>query len=721
MNKFANFIGKGLSFSFAFAFATIFLLGCASQKGPAYELAKSDSVTFRQPIRKPKEKVDDAASTINPGLESQSQEKGLKSRRAPTPTIQQAEIEATEAVIPVLSDEKVSRLAFNNMSISAFINEMFGNQLSLNFVLEPSVKNASDLVTLRISTPMSEKDTYALATRSLKAYGISTSLRDDILYFAYTGETGDNDVPLLVSGRTLPEVPPSSRPIMQIYPLNSVSTTSVRGWINEMFPKRALDLKEDNDRNALIIKGPYKLVQQAIAAIRLLDRPTMEGMISIILEPNLNTVTDLANSLESILNREGYSVRQTTGKAAIHLLPLESVGQLVVFARTDEILNHIEQWARSLEEEKHKTIENGLFSYQVQSTQATHIVQVLNSLGVANVAQLPSDATGASETVNPLNNTNRSSGPTASSFINNEDSARGKYAVDEQLNTILYSGSGKDWLQVLPIIKRLDKPAPSVLVEVILAEVFLDDQESYGVDWLRNTVSGDYNIDFGTAGRLGRGSSGFLLNLNNAGSTLATLNAFYENNKANIRSRPRIMVKSGGSASIDVGNEIPVPITSSQSLTDANALQVNSISYRNTGVILDIKPTVHASGFVDIEISQELSEASETSSSDIDAPTIMNRRIETTVTLRDGGSVLLGGLISSNTSANNQGVPVLGKLPIIGNLFKTSNNTQIRTELMVMVIPYIINSPEEAEALTDELQIERIDSLSNEIVPQYSN
>jgi general secretion pathway protein D len=237
------------------------------------------------------------------------------------------------------------------------------------------------------------------------------------------------------------------------------------------------------------------------------------------------------------------------------------------------------------------------------------------------------------------------------------------------------------------------------MVEVILVEVQLNDNEESGVEWLANSGLGSFSFD----------GSGFSFALDAAGQTRAVINAFYENRRANIRSRPRIMVKSGGEASIDVGNEIPIITSQAQSVANGDTPIINSISYRKTGVILDIKPTVHASGFVDIEISQELSEAAE--SSDAENPTILNRSLQTTVTLRDGGSVLIGGLISSTTSENERGVPIFGKLPLIGKLFRTDGNTQIRTELMVMIIPYILSSPDEAESLTDELQRSRLQSL----------
>lgn len=442
----------------------------------------------------------------------------------------------------------------------------------------------------------------------------------------------------------------------------------------------------------------------------------MAGLYSRVVTPNTGNVKDLADNLEQVLSTEGFAVKQgaSLGGGAIRLLALESVGQLVVFTRSQDNLNHVINWVRQLEVERQSEIEQGLFSYQVQSTSASHIVNILSNLGVANAVGISQSslsgnaigdqtisATGQRQTV-----TNRTQPPTSGTA----DDSFGRFTVDEQLNTILFSGSGKQWLKILPIVKNLDKPAPSVMVEVMLVEVQLNDNESTGVEWLANSVLGGFDLSFGTLNALSIGGSGFNLGLESAGQTRALVNAFYQNRKANIRSRPRIMVKSGGQASIDVGNEIPVTTVTAQSTVSSDSQIVSNQSYRKTGVILDIKPTVHASGFVDIEINQSLSEASDTTGDG--NPTILNRSISTTVTLKDGGSVLIGGLISSSTSEGTRGIPVLGKLPILGKLFTTDTNSQDRTELMVMIIPYIISSPEEGQDLTDELQRSRIEELS---------
>ena len=203
----------------------------------------------------------------------------------------------------------------------------------------------------------------------------------------------------------------------------------------------------------------------------------------------------------------------------------------------------------------------------------------------------------------------------------------------------------------------------------------------------------------------GLGSSGLNMALNSAGQTRATLNAFYDNKQAVIRSSPKLMVRSGEEARIEVGNEIPVVTGTSQASDNPDAPINKTVQYRQTGVILSIKPTVQASGVVDLLVSQELSEQADTSSSsEALSPTIMNRKVETALTLRDGGSVMLAGLISSSKGEGDTGVPLLGDIPWLGNFFKSKSNSENRTELVVMIIPYVMRDFSEAQSLTERYQ-----------------
>lgn len=695
------------TYFFKFSLLTVFslsLTSCANFRGDAYQLAKQDDEIFEQPLREPDESKKDLENDylfnrVEPNISTAKSK--IEVRHAPQFTPKPVKTKPTEDLRPRISDGKVDDITINNLTIEAFINEVFGRLLSLNFVIENSVKEASDLVTLRISEEISQDTLYTLANETLKSYGVQVSLKNDILYFSFNKNILTDEVPLVVSGQTLPDVPVQARPIFHIYPLTSVRTARVRSWLSQMFSENVLRIYEDPTKNALLFKGRKRDVEKAISAAKVFDQPSVIGSESLILRPETISVTELYESLVDVLTTEGFDVALGNGQGAIKFLILKQTGQLVVFARTAEILEHISNWVELFEIEKQESIENGVFTYEVRNTQAEHIVETLNQLamhsGAINTsltsAQKESDSTNTQTTSTP-----------------------GRYVVDKQLNVILFSGSGKEWKNSVEIIEKLDRPAPSVMVEVIIAEIQLNDSETSGVEWLAFSSLDGNAMNLSTLSGLGVGSSGFRLTLDSAGETRAILNAFYKNERANIRSRPRILVKSGGEASIDVGNEIPLITSNSQSTNNENAPIVQNISYRKTGVILDIKPTVHSSGFVDIDIRQELSEAVTTSSSTIDSPTILNRSINTTVSLKDGGSVLLGGLISSTTSKGQQGVPILGKLPLVGNLFKTDTNSQDRTELMIMVVPYIIDSGDETERLNDDLQRARIKNLTQKII-----
>lgn len=158
------------------------------------------------------------------------------------------------------------------------------------------------------------------------------------------------------------------------------------------------------------------------------------------------------------------------------------------------------------------------------------------------------------------------------------------------------------------------------------------------------------------------------------------------------------MVRSGQSANVSVGSE--VPIISRQSTSDEVAGILQDVQYRKTGISLDVTPTVYSDGRIDLEISQEVSQAAPTESSTINSPTILSRNLNTRLSLQDGSSILIGGLISNNATKGNSRIPILGDLPWIGHLFRVDSQSADRSELMVLIVPYLIKNGSQAEAIT---------------------
>ncbi|WP_191968511.1 type II secretion system protein GspD [Cellvibrio sp. KY-GH-1] len=657
------------------------------------------------PLREPKEFV---SATSQPQAQQQIPQTKIKPGPSITIGSTVADAQAQELSLSLKGDPISGN--YHNMPLPVFINEVFGEQLGLSFTLDPQIEKQEDLVTLRLVEAVPPSELFRIATRTLNTYGVAVSQQGDVLNFAIDKNITAGETPLLVSGRALPEVPSSHRPMFVFVPLKAVTNSRVTSWVRDALTGKDIQVTEDLTRNAVLLKGKPDLVKQALAIIEVLDQPIMRGKFSASIEPAFVKVDALSKNLKEVLNAEGYDAQIKSQIGSIILIPLEGANQLVVFASSQQIINHVREWVEVLDRRQQMSIDQGIFTYEVRNTEAAHIVELLNSFetgaspgmrtgGQSFVGQgsAISDVTTAS-----TNAIQGSQNQSATAKING-----GNFVVDTNRNTIIFKGSGQAWLDMLPVIQTLDKAAPSVLIEVLLAEVTLNDKEQTGFEFVANgsqKVGGRvYNSVVGTLGGLGVGTSGLSATLDSAGETRAMLNLFYENKRAEIRSRPRLMVKSGQQATIDVGTEVPTLGTSS-GVTTGGLVVPPSISNRKTGVRLTVSPVVHASGHVDIEIDQELSEAQPNESSGIDSPSIFNRKIQTTVTLQDGGSILIGGLISSSKSLGNVGVPWFGKLPIIGRLLRADSNSSARTELMVMIIPYVIDSPAEGQAVTKSIQ-----------------
>jgi general secretion pathway protein D len=591
----------------------------------------------------------------------------------------------------------------NNLPLPVFINEVFGEKLGLSYSLAPELATQSDLVTLRLSDPLEPAALFRTARNVLADYGVAITRQEGVWSFTLSDSISTDGSPLLITGGALPDVPVSHRPVFQAIELKVVRNNQVRSLVQNLFKGQKLEVSEDPMRNAIILKGPADVVADAAEAIDYFDQPVLKGQNTLLLRPAYREIPALAKALSDLLSAQGYGVGSATGTSgSVILLPMPELEVIVVLANDNRTLAHVQRWAAQLDNDYQQEIERGMFIYEVQNTSAESLANLVKELynegGVA--ATNPTSGNTSRE------GSSRDRNAQSASRASGSDVAGGRLVVDNRRNVLIYRGSGSDWLEIKDILEDLDKQVPSVLLEVLLAEVTLNDGQGLGVEWLARNGIGDLSGTLGTLGGLGIGGRGFSYTLNSAGQTRAVLNAFYDSNQAVIRSSPKIMVKSGETARIEVGNEIPVITSTRQNDTttggDTDVLQ--QFQYRQTGVNLQVAPVVQASGLVDIKINQTLSETQDTGSGDAFLPTILNRSVETSLTLRDGGSVVLGGLISRTSSQGEQGVPWLGKLPLIGQFFRVDSQNNSTTELLVMVVPYVIRDDQEAKDISDRLR-----------------
>ncbi|MBW8075940.1 MULTISPECIES: secretin N-terminal domain-containing protein [Metallibacterium] len=629
----------------------------------------------------------------------------------PTEAVNAVELTGQE---PKLSGPPINA-SIESMALPAFINEVYANILHLNFQVDPAVAKLTDLVTLRVPKKTSPQDFYRLIATVLRSYGLATHWTGTLVQIEPVRATIGSEPPLIISGRALPSVPQSHRPIFQMVDLKYVRASDVVNWLKVAYKINGLTIESDVNRNSVVLYGKPSVVIQAAQAIAVLDRPYLRGHYSVRLTPAFMSARDLAAHLTEILNAEGYAASNVISpNTSVLVIPINSVNAVIVFAPSESILNHVIEWAHTIDKPAPTSGTNDFFYYQVENTRAADIADVLQGQsssragpGAAPMAPAPGAAAA------PQTSTSVGLG------------GIGQIVVDASRNGLIFRGSADEWARLLPLIKEMDKPARQVMVEVTIAEVTLDRNDQFGVNWQAGKWTvGTLGSSTPTTGTTGTtptsttsGGGGLTYLLDVAGQNRAQLQALAASSRVSILSTPRILVTSGSDASIDVGTQVPIitsQTTASQTtLGTSNLLQ--SVEYRNTGVLLTVKPTVLSNNRVDLDISQEDSQAQPISSgSGVNSPSIFQRKIKTTLTLRDGGSVVLGGLVSNQTTTGNSGVPFLKDIPIFGNLFKSSSRDHQRTELVVIIVPYIIENSDQAEQITQDItkNLSLIDSTS---------
>ena len=644
-----------------------------------------------EPLRPPKEDPETAATSEGATSgEEEAEQRGLTKSNIPGVIIQRT---VAEGIIEQFGQDLTGdpiKVSFHEIPLVAFIDAVFGEQLNMSFVVSPGLQNKKDLVTLRLTEPLPPAELFLWARRALSTYGVDTREEGGVLTFFESDEIASPDIPLLITGKALAEVPATHRTIFQLVPLRVAQPNFVRAWLRRAFKGQDLEIDEEPRRSALFLQGGADVIARAVDMMEVLDQPMLQGKNGVILHPSFLDVGTLADELTTVMIHEGYDVG--VGRTGpVTLLPLEASNKLVVFVNDPAQLAHVEEWARILDAEHRDTVEEALFSYEVRNTQAEELTETLN-----NVLGLELRTT-----------TGRPGGAALGQQVPPAVVAVGRIVVDKNRNMILFRGSGREWADILEVVAKLDKPVPSVLIEVLIAEITLTDMEKSGFEFMFKGGVGGYDVRGGTLKALGVGAGALSMALDSSGQTRALLNLFYEDNRVVIRSNPKLFVKSGGTATLEVGNEIPVITQISDEARQiggsTNILQ--DVSYRKTGVSLEISPIVQANGLVDLEISQELSEAQPAASTSIaGSPTILSRHISTSLTLKDGGSLVMGGLIANSRSAGQTGIPALGQIPLLGRLFRSDTLQEDRTELLIMVIPYVVATHAEGSALTEELK-----------------
>ena len=398
-------------------------------------------------------------------------------------------------------------------------------------------------------------------------------------------------------------------------------------------------------------------------------------------------------------------------KRSIHFVPIDRLSAILAISRSAKKLQDAKEWvarfdranARGSKQVFVYYVKNGraeelaelmseLFQQTESSVSARVVAPGLEQVETASVSGEHS-AEGLEATVQKAVRTNSATGPTV--------------LADNRNNALVIKSTPEEYDEIEAILARLDVVPLQVLIEVIVAEVSLDGELKFGVEWF--IKSGSFTAVLSTLanGVVENSFPGFGFSFETSDATVV-LNALDKVTDVDVISSPKLMVLDNQSARLQVGDQVPVATRTSVSTDTTDAPIVSSVELVDTGVILEVTPTVNNGGTVSLNVVQEVSEATTTTTSEIDSPTIQTRNIQSTLAVKSGETVALAGLMRDRLEKGEAGIPGLKDVRGLGALFRTRKNINKRTELIVLITPHIVRDPNEMRQLTEELR----DSLS---------
>jgi general secretion pathway protein D len=531
-------------------------------------------------------------------------------------------------------------------------------------------------------------------------------------------------------------------------PLQFVSVQTVTKLLDS-FAMKAGTIRADSVRNILLIQGSGAERRAAVETVLSFDADWMRGQ-SVGIYPVRNTTPEpLIAELEKIMDSGDGGL----GQNMVKFQPVGRLNAIMVVSRKPELLRTAGTWISRLDSSD--VASTGVKVYRVRYGEARQIAALLNEMFVGGGASATLDsptnqlAPGGGSTT--LSSTERLSGglsaPTTSGVrpqtpavaestppnaaypggaagANSLTSSRGaggsatpgsailpgvRITADVVNNALLIYANQENYRIIERTLNQLDRPQLQVAIDMTIAEVTLNDNLNYGVQFFLKSQDFGARANTGSiinsaAGAvLGQALPGFNFLIGSQLEPRLIINALHAYTDVKVLSNPSLVVVDNQAATLQVGDQVPVTTGSATVLSTSNTV-VNTIDYRNTGIILRVVPRINSNGKVLLDVEQEISNVANNANSGTLTPTLSQRKVKSSVAVTSGQTVLLAGLISETQNRTRSGVPLLDSLPGIGDAFTQNQKGIQRTELIIFIRPQIIRDGVDASVVAEELR-----------------
>ena len=569
--------------------------------------------------------------------------------------------------------------SFVDTDIRAFSKVFFSEILETPYTIAPDTNGK---ITVRTSGPISRESAVSLANNALQNAGVSMLLINGI--FVVRNSSGAN-------GRGITTGPP------QLISLNHITAEEALNAISSLIPAD-VQITPGHNGEYLIVSSAGSSLNSIQDLIRYFDVDRYKGM-SFGLFP-------IKNASSIAVSEEIAEVLRATSSTSIEFIPLARLNAILVVSPRSSDLARVETWIRRLDRISGDDAQ--VYVYQARHRDAADLAPVISNIfgtGEPSGSQAGrSVSPGLNEAIlvsgeqsvrseGGSQRSNRQSGANAEGF---------GVSADPSTNSLIIRATAKEYELIETALRRLDVPPLQVHVEAMIAEVELNDALRYGVRAFFEDGEFSVSLTDSVVGSVSAVNLGFNFVLETTEAELV-VTALEEVTKVEVISTPSLTVIDNQQARLLVGDQVPIITQSSTATGTVDAPIVNTIEYRDTGVILEVTPRVNAGGFISLDISQEVSDVVPTTSSGINSPTIRQREITSSVSINSGGAVVLGGLILNDVRRSSDGLPGFQRVPVVGALFGRKERSRRRTELIVIIRPRVIRSQADMNTILSDL------------------
>ena len=604
--------------------------------------------------------------------------------------------------------------------------------MKVNYIIDPRVKG---IVNIHTSGQIGQEELFPIFQTILKLNGATAVQRGniyEIVPFPEAKKLAVEPLKTKDSGKSLPDEKYS----IQIIPLKYIPVTEVTK-ILKPFLSDGADIVEHPPQNILVIGDIASNIRKSVSIIELFDMDIFANQ-SVRIYPVANAdVNEVAKEMERIFTSFEVSLKSGRG-VGITFTPIVRINSLLVVSAIPKIFDKVESWLKELDRIPSDASKLNVFVYYVQNGKAKDLADVLKQIYVS----AKDKKTEFKDKVTPTTPaTQRSARPmtptTPGAPAAKEETGAGGLAegdinivVDENTNALIIRAFQRDYNAIVETVKKLDLYPKQVLIEVLLAEVTLDESTKYGLEfsqftntWTRDGRAYTSTVGLGGIGQVADFATGLRYSITAAERISAAIHASATDNRLKVITSPHILASNNKEAKIQIGSSEPILTntytspyaTAGTTTTGSTGFVEGSIEYKDIGVILSVTPRISDGKLVTLDINIEQSSVDSKALGNLPAiPFFPKKTAKTTLSISEGQTIVIGGLLDDTKNVKKSGVPFLSKIPILGALFGYHQYEDKGKETILMLTPHVITDMVESNRVTQEFR-EKVGAIKREL------